>query len=151
MLLYQIQAILNLKFTVSNTSNKQKASRRWVEWRWRETIDYKSNRSEILCWGSLYQIQAILSHCCIKYKELAKGQKDDGRRETWRTINKQKNKSCLFVNLFGCFHDSEHDIVQHFAGWLAYYSWCWVWKWVSIWKLDIGPHSLDICVSKFLE
>ena len=46
---YQIQAILNLKFTVSNTSNKQKASRRWVEGRWRETIDYKSNRSEILC------------------------------------------------------------------------------------------------------
>ena len=85
---------------------------------WRETIDYKSNRSEILCWGSLYQIQAILSCCCIKYKQLAKGQKDDGRRETRQTINKQKNKSCLFVNLFGCFHDSEHDIVQHFC-WLA--------------------------------
>ena len=118
MLLYQIQAILNLKFTVSNTSNKQKASKWWVEGWWRETIDYKSNRSEILCWGLLYQIQAILSHCCIKYKQLAKGQKDNGRRETWQTINKQKNKSCLFVNLFGCFHDLEHDIVQHFC-WLA--------------------------------
>ena len=102
---YQIQAILNLKFTVSNTSNKWKASRWWVEGRWRETIDYKSNRSEILCWGSLYQIQAILSRCCIKYKQLVKDLKDDGRRETWQTINKQKNKSCLFVNLFGCFHD----------------------------------------------
>ena len=55
---------------------------------------------------------------CIKYKQLVKGQKDDGRRETWRMINKQKNKSCLFVNLFGCFHDSEHDIVQYFC-WLA--------------------------------
>ena len=103
---YQIQAILNLKFAVSNTSNKRKASRQQVEGWWREMIDYKPNRSEILCWGLLYQIQ------------LAKGQKDDGRRETRWTINKQKNKSCLFVNLFGCFHDSEHDIVQHFC-WLA--------------------------------
>ena len=46
---YNIQAILNLKFAVSNTSNKQNASRRWVEGQWREMIDYKSNRSEILC------------------------------------------------------------------------------------------------------
>ena len=94
---YQIQAILNLKFAVSNTSNKRKASRWQVEGWWRETIDYKSNRSEILCWGSLYQIQAILSCCCIKYKQLAKGQKDDGRRETWQTINKQKLFVCKFV------------------------------------------------------
>ena len=49
---------------------------------------------------------------CIKYKQLSKGQKDNGRRETMtqQTINKQKNfKCCLFVCLFGCFHDSEHD------------------------------------------
>ena len=104
--------------TISNTSNKWKASRQWIEGWWREMIDYKSNRPETLCWGLLYQIQAILSRCCIKYKQLVKGQKDNGRRETQRMINKQKNKSCLFVNLFGCFHDSEHDIVQHFC-WLA--------------------------------
>ena len=103
-LMYQIKALLYLKFAVSNTSNKRKASRQWVEGRWRETnqIDQKS----------------YVEACCIKYKQLAKGQKDNGRRETQQTINKQKNKSCLFVNLFGCFHDSECDIVQHFC-WLA--------------------------------
>ena len=56
--------------------------------------------------------QNYVEACCIKYKQLAKGQKDDGRRETmtrWM-INKQKNfKCCLFVCLFGCFCDSEHD------------------------------------------
>ena len=49
---------------------------------------------------------------CIKYKQLAKGQKDDCRRETMtrRMINKQKTlKCCLFVCFFGCFHDSECD------------------------------------------
>ena len=56
--------------------------------------------------------QNYVEACCIKYKQLAKGQKDDGRRETvtWRMINNQKNlKCCLFVCLFGYFHDSEHD------------------------------------------
>ena len=39
---------------------------------------------------------------CIKYKQLAKGQKDDGRRETMtqQTINKQKNFKMLFVCMF---------------------------------------------------
>ena len=39
---------------------------------------------------------------CIKYKQLAKGQKDNGRRETmtWWTINKQKNFKMLFVCMF---------------------------------------------------
>ena len=43
---------------------------------------------------------------CIKYKQLAK---DDGRRETmtWQMI--KTLKCCLFVCLFGCFCDSEHD------------------------------------------
>ena len=38
----------------------------------------------------------------IKYKQLVKGQKDNGRRETvtrW-TINKQKNFKMLFVCMF---------------------------------------------------
>ena len=41
---------------------------------------------------------------CIKYKQLAKGQKDDGRRETVtrRMINKLKNFKMLFVCLFVC-------------------------------------------------
>ena len=39
---------------------------------------------------------------CIKYKQLAKGQKDNGRRETmtWQMINKQKNFKMLFVCMF---------------------------------------------------
>ena len=42
--------------------------------------------------------------CCIKYKQLVKGQKDDGRRETmtWQMINKQKNFKMLFVCLYVC-------------------------------------------------
>ena len=46
--------------------------------------------------------QNYVEACCIKYKQLAKGQKDDGRRETmtWQTINKQKNFKMLFVCMF---------------------------------------------------
>ena len=37
---------------------------------------------------------------CIKYKQLVKGQKDNGRRETWWMINKQKNFKMLIVCMF---------------------------------------------------
>ena len=33
----------------------------------------------------------------------------------------------------------------------GYYSWCWVWKWVGVWKLDINRCYLELEVSKFSE
>ena len=46
--------------------------------------------------------KSYVEACCIKYKQLAKGQKDDGRRETvtQRMINKQKNFKMLFICMF---------------------------------------------------
>ena len=46
--------------------------------------------------------KSYVEACCIKYKHLAKGQKDDGRRETVtrQMINKQKNFKMLFVCMF---------------------------------------------------